>query len=85
MLVVLAMLVMLVNVRIVTGDEKAPRATGVAAKLWLAVNNEPVHIIIIMIIINHHRIHNHDDNHHHHGDNRHIHHHDHDQKINAPV
>ena len=76
-------LAMLVNVRIVTGYEKAPRATGVAAKLWLAINNEPVHIIIIMITITHHRINNHDDNYH--DDNHHIHHHDHDQKINAPV
>ena len=53
-------------VRIVTGDEKAPRTTGVAAKLWLAINNEPAHIIIIMIIVIHHRIHYNDDNHYHH-------------------
>ena len=53
-------------VRIVTGDEKAPRTTGVAAKLWLAINNEPAHIIIIMIIVIHHRIHHNDDNHYHH-------------------
>ena len=53
-------------VRIVTGDEKAPRTTGVAAKLWLAINNEPARIIIIMIIVFHLRIHHNDDNHYHH-------------------